>query len=652
MRGIINPLNLDSLMSKEIVDLKTDWKYQAIASSLGLIEFLPDGTILFANDKFLALMGYELKEIQGQHHRLFMDPTEAASPEYRKFWQNLAQGHQMTAQFKRITKDGSGVYISASYSPVRDNEGNVVGVVKVAQDCSEAMLASANYKGQIEAISKSQAVIEFNLDGTVLTANDNFLEVLGYELEEIEGKHHRIFCEASLVASAEYKNFWKKLNQGQFESGEFKRIRKDGAEVWIQASYNPIFDMEGQPFKVVKFATDITQQKLYQLQVSEINKTQAIIELSAEGTFITATDKFLSFFGYSLGELKGAHHRQLCRDEYAQTETYNAFWRNLRLGIVQTGEFERVAKNGDIVWLEASYTPIKDLTGKVYKVVKYASNITGRKLAEEREKRVALSLSENSSILSASSTELMAQAGQMDANIGNVKGEVKITFEQVQAMSHQMDNVLSATEEMSVAVQEIASGAQESARISNEAVDKSRIANEIMQVLKSSSSDISAVIKSISSVAQQTNLLALNATIEAARAGEAGKGFAVVASEVKELAKETRAATEDITKKIEKIQSDTDKAVKSIEQITGIISRLAEIANSTASSVEEQSVTTQEMTKSIAQANGGTTLITESMKKMMGQISEFAEGVGQNSEAASSLSKLAEKLTQLVKSSR
>lgn len=267
-----------------------------------------------------------------------------------------------------------------------------------------------------------------------------------------------------------------------------------------------------------------------------------------------------------------------------------------------------------------------------------------KKIKEEMDRKI----SENASQVASAATELSAQADQMGSNVEAAKTEIEQTKKKSDEVRRQMDGVMSATEEMNIAVQEIASGAQEAARISNEAVDTAKEANDIIAALGESSAEISNVIKAISTVAQQTNLLALNATIEAARAGEAGKGFAVVASEVKELAKETRGATEDITKRIEKIQNDTRRAVKSIESISEIINRLSQIANGTASSVEEQAVTTNEMSKSIAQANAGASQISESMSGVSLQIEELRSGIAQNNDAAASLGKLAENLTAVT----
>lgn len=232
----------------------------ALSQSQAMIEFKPDGTILTANENFLAAMGYTLEEIRGQHHRIFVDQKYAASNEYKQFWQSLANGKFEAAEFLRFDKSGNEVWIQASYNPVKNGVGKVVKVIKIATDITEQKKKNADFEGQINAINRSQAVIHFKLDGTILDANDNFLNAMGYSLEEIKGQHHSLFVEAHYRTSSDYRQFWNDLGNGDFKSGEFKRIANGGREVWIQASYNPIFDASGRPFKVVKFATDITAQ--------------------------------------------------------------------------------------------------------------------------------------------------------------------------------------------------------------------------------------------------------------------------------------------------------------------------------------------------------------------------------------------------------
>ena len=251
-----------------------EWKatLEAISRSQAVIEFEPDGTIVTANENFLSVMGYSLEELQGKHHSMFVGAEAAASPEYKEFWADLASGRFRAGEFKRFGKGGKAVWIQASYNPVLDLTGKAFKVVKFASDITDSKLQAADSKGQIDAIGKSNAVIEFHLDGTIITANENFLGAVGYSLEEIQGQHHAMFVEPDFAKSAEYKNFWAALGRGEFQTAEYKRLGKGGREIWIQASYNPIFDMDGNPFKVVKYATDVTAQVKKRMQNEAVLK--------------------------------------------------------------------------------------------------------------------------------------------------------------------------------------------------------------------------------------------------------------------------------------------------------------------------------------------------------------------------------------------
>lgn len=249
-------------------------KIVAIDRVQAIIEFDVDGTILTANRNFLSATGYSLEEIQGKHHRIFVDASFASSSEYRAFWDKLARGEFDSGEYRRLTKSGTELWLNASYNPVFNSAGEVFRVVKYATDITTTKQRNADYQGQITAINKSQAVIEFNLDGTILHANENFCTVLGYSLNEIQGKHHRIFCETDYTNSQDYRQFWDSLRQGHFQSGQYKRLARSGREIWIQASYNPIFDHSGRPCKVVKFATDITAQKELELKLIASQKRE------------------------------------------------------------------------------------------------------------------------------------------------------------------------------------------------------------------------------------------------------------------------------------------------------------------------------------------------------------------------------------------
>ena len=234
---------------------------EALNKSQAIIEFELDGTIISANENFLNALGYTLPEIKGKHHSMFVEPAYRESDEYKQFWQKLGRGEYQAAQYKRIGKGGKEVWIEASYNPILDSRGKPRKVVKFATDVSQQKAVFADLTGKIDAIGRSQAVIEFELDGTIITANENFLSVLGYRLDEVQGKHHSMFVEPAYKESEEYRQFWDKLRRGEYQAAQYKRLGKGGKEVWIEASYNPIMDLNGRPWKVVKFATDLSKRK-------------------------------------------------------------------------------------------------------------------------------------------------------------------------------------------------------------------------------------------------------------------------------------------------------------------------------------------------------------------------------------------------------
>jgi methyl-accepting chemotaxis protein len=681
----------------ESVNIELAGQVAAISKSQAVIEFNLDGTIITANDNFLNALGYRLEEIQGKHHSMFVEDAFRQSPKYKEFWAKLNRGEYEAGEFKRIGKHGKEVWIQASYNPILDQNGKPFKVIKYAADITATKVKNADYEGQLAAISKAQAVIEFNLDGTVITANENFLQTLGYQLDEIKGKHHSMFVDGAYAASPQYKQFWAELNAGKFQAAEYKRIGKGGREVWIQASYNPIFDLNGRPVKVVKFATDVTGTKIknadYEGQLAAIGKSQAVIEFNLDGSIVTANDNFLNVLGYRLEDIKGKHHSMFVDDAYRQSNDYKMFWTNLGRGEYQAGEFKRIGKGGKEVWIQASYNPILDLNGRPFKVVKYASDVSAQKRAavELQQKvdsilqvvntaatgdltqevavrgedaigrmgeglarfftslrKTISQIGNNAQCLAGSSEELTSVSTQMSANAEETSAQANVVSAASEQVSKNVQTVATAAEEMTASIKEIAKNAAESARVATSAVKVAERTNTTVAKLGESSVEIGKVIKVITSIAQQTNLLALNATIEAARAGEAGKGFAVVANEVKELAKETAKATEDISQKIEAIRSDTKESVEAIAQIGTIINQINDISNTIASAVEEQTATTNEMTRNISEAAKGSSEIAQNITGVATAAKSTTEGASNTSKAAADLSKMSTELQSMV----
>jgi methyl-accepting chemotaxis protein len=532
----------------------------AIGRSQAVIEFDLDGTIVEANENFLQTLGYSLAEIKGRHHSIFVPTGERDSASYREFWAKLNRGEFQVAQYKRIRKDGNAIWIQASYNPVLDGKGKPTRVIKFATDITAERRRAMEDAGKIAAIGRAQAMIEFNLDGTIITANDNFLKVIGYSLDEIRGNHHSMFVEPGFRASAAYQESWAKLNRGEFLSGEYKRLGKGGKEVWILASYNPILDETGTPFKVVKFASDVTEQKLLAAdtrgQIDAIKKSQAVIEFQMDGTIIRANQNFLDAMGYSCAEIEGRHHSMFVAAADRASASYAQFWQDLNRGEYQAGEYKRMTRGGRDIWIEASYNPILDLNGKPFKVVKYATDVTAKAVA-------------------------------------------RMKAEEARGL---IESVAAGSEEMTASICEISETMVKSRDVVVAAVGHVESADAQAARLSAAAESMGSIIELINGITGQINLLALNATIESARAGEAGRGFAVVASEVKSLANQAKQATDKIRTEIDALNSVSTDVVSTLATIKAAIGHVNEYVTSTAAAVNEQSTVTGDMSANMQRA--------------------------------------------------
>jgi methyl-accepting chemotaxis protein len=389
-------------------------------------------------------------------------------------------------------------------------------------------------KGLLEAIDRSMAVIEFDLDGVVLTANDNFLKTTGYRADQVIGQPHRLFCTPEFGRSAQYTELWSRLKNGQFQSGTFERVNSQGQPIWLEANYNPIKDASGRVVKVVKYAMNVTtkvqQESEANAKLQAIDRAMAVIEFDLDGGILTANQNFLTRMGYTLAELKGKHHRLFCRADLVNSSAYEDFWRRLNQGELFQGQFERVDKRGQTVWLEANYNPVYDASGRLCKVVKFATDVTAR--VEQHEQ---------------------------DARSASAAYHISVETRKVAEQGTQV--IQQAASEMREIADDIAQS------------------STLIAQLGERSEQITAIVNTIRAIADQTNLLALNAAIEAARAGDQGRGFAVVADEVRQLAARTSGSTAEISNMIGLIQSETRQAIKSMEGTRGRAAQGVELAD-------------------------------------------------------------------------
>lgn len=381
---------------------------------------------------------------------------------------------------------------------------------------------NANLTSTIEALHLSMAVIEFDTKGIILNANNKFLNLMGYSLDAVKGQHHSIFCERSLVDSPVYKQFWLNLNNGTYCTDQFKRLKKDGSVVWLEASYNPVFDASGKVIKITKFATDISVFMTTKIEndnkMKAFDLSMAIIEFSPDGIILDANDNFLHTVKYSKKDIIGKHHSMFCERDYKNSQDYKQFWIDLKNGRFFQDKFKRVDKNGNVLWLEASYNPVLNDKGDVYKIIKIATDTT--KFVEQfnNQKEIsmlAMELSTQSNELSDSGVSFIKETNK---EISNIKDNVTVT-------------------------------------------------NEHLNSLHNQSNKINSIVDSINKISVQTNLLALNAAIEAARAGDAGRGFSVVANEVRNLSKDTELAVKEIFEVITSIQEEIEQSLKHINTV-------------------------------------------------------------------------------------
>lgn len=554
----------------------------AINATQAVIQFSVDGIIQSANSNFLSLMGYAHDEVVGKHHSIFVEPALASAESYKQFWQRLREGKPQTAEFKRKTKTGQDVWIQATYTPIKKH-GRVERVIKFATDITERVLMRANLESQIRAINNAQAVIEFNLDGSIINANDNFLNLMGYSLNEVAGKHHRIFVTEEEASSHAYQQFWQKLRSGEFQTADYRRIAKGGKEVWIHATYNPITTPDGKVIKIIKFASDITdevqQREQFRLLSMVANETDNAVIISDNNRLIQYVNRgFQRMTGFSANEVLGHKAKEFLIGPRTNAETYSRMEAEFDAPNAFYDEIEIHCKDDSTLWISVTSNPVKnaqgkhtgyialladitdvktvaiesetklttigqsqlmiewDLSGKVTTINDYPEKIPGlssahfnscvkswRDYLPEASSKLLL---ENNNI----TKEILFNTKQKDIWIGATFSTVKDPYGNIAKIIMYGTDI---TERLMVVAQ----------------------SNDVMAELIKSGASINNMVSAINAIADQTNLLALNAAIEAARAGDAGRGFSVVADEVRNLASKASSSASEINTVVSKNQS-------------------------------------------------------------------------------------------------
>ena len=626
----------------------------AFNSTQGIVEITPTGTIVSANDRLLALLGYSSDQLCGQKHSNLIEGEHRQSAVYRNYWDALGRGEATESLHGCLAKDGRKLWLLATAAPVRDSKGAVSHIVESLLDVTALQTELEEVREELDIrtriMNETSIVSESDLKGDIISINEKFTEVSKYSRNELIGAPHNTTRHPDMPKET-FKALWQTIGRGNVFRGVIKNRAKDGTPYYVDAVIAPLMGKNGKPRKYLGVRYDITKSETERHNMKgildAINRSYAMIEFDLQGNVIAANDVFLQAMGYRLEEVKGRHHSQFVDQATRQSADYKQFWERLGRAEVEAGQYRRLTKSGQEIWLQASYNPVCDEMGRPFKIVKIASDVTAQvrgatmlKEAVASTRQVVTAAGENDLTqrvsLQGMSGEIVELCegvnGLLDTmcrtvrNVSIAAGEVTAAVTEitmgVNDLSQRTEQQASSLEETAASMEEMAStvkqNADNAAQANQLAINSRTVATEggaivgkaveAMSRIDSSSQKISDIIGVIDEIAFQTNLLALNAAVEAARAGDAGKGFAVVAQEVRSLAQRSSGAAKDIKSLINQSSAQVKEGVKlvndtgnSLNQIVDSIKKVTDIVSEIAAASREQSTGVEEINKAVAQ---------------------------------------------------